>query len=135
MQGDLHEPMSQLTQDPSTYDSYTAAPEPQRRHHSSKVVAKLHPAHYRAIRRYVFTGDRSRFGGFLTAVFSNDLVQATTRADYDSLDCLLEIATWMATTLPADCWGSAAALDAWELQGGLCGICTPEEVHQRDRII
>ena len=52
-------------------------------------------------------------GGFLMAVFANDLVSAVHRADPENFATLREICWYVYNELPSDCHGSQAAVDAW----------------------
>lgn len=55
-------------------------------------------------------------GGFLTAVLSNDLREAISRADHENLAVLKEIVTFVYMELPSPCWGSAKAVFDWTTQ-------------------
>ncbi len=52
-------------------------------------------------------------GSFLRAVLSNNLLQAITRADLESLACLHDIVLFVCNELPARSWGSSAAVHEW----------------------
>lgn len=52
-------------------------------------------------------------GGFLSAVFSNDLMETFGRADPDSVRGLHATLTWIHTFAPRGCWGSPDALKNW----------------------
>src|SRR3990167_6377227 len=60
-------------------------------------------------------------GGFLSAVFSNNLMEAAGRADQINRARLADICTWIYNEAPASCWGSPEAVKAWQEQGGLVG--------------
>ena len=63
------------------------------------------PEHTKAaIDRYVM--HRLPPGGFLTAVLTNNLVGAVTRADVHNLEALLEIVRYVYNEVPASAWGS-----------------------------
>jgi hypothetical protein len=55
-------------------------------------------------------------GGFLTAVLENDLADALGRADSNNLPRLQEILSWLHDEVPSVCWGSPAAVSAWQLE-------------------
>lgn len=57
-----------------------------------------------SIERYIL--DRIAPGGFLQAVFANDLVGAVSHASGDNAGSLVDIARWIANYAPGDCWGS-----------------------------
>jgi len=52
-------------------------------------------------------------GGFLTAVLSNDLVNAIGRADAENVLYMAEWAMWLWNDIPAPCWGSPEKVRAW----------------------
>ncbi len=52
-------------------------------------------------------------GGFLTAVLSNDLIGACSRADVESAKLLWHIAYWCYNNLPSGCYGSHQNVIAW----------------------
>lgn len=56
-------------------------------------------------------------GGFLEAVISNDLVEATTRADPVSQAALGAIALWLVHSTPAECYGSPERYRNWVKAG------------------
>lgn len=60
-------------------------------------------------------------GGFLTAFLENDLREAVLRADGESAQKLRQIAQFLYTYFPRDCWGSPAKLKAWRIRGGVIG--------------
>lgn len=64
-------------------------------------------------------------GHFLTAVLCNDLREAFSRADDDSVNELPGIMAWLYNWVPSCCWGSVAKVDAWE--------ALPQE--ERDRVL
>ncbi len=68
------------------------------------------------IRRYV--DERIPPGGFVTAVLENDLKEAFARADRGNIAAMFEIVTYCYNEIPASCWGSPEAVEAW---------LTPEE--------
>lgn len=67
---------------------------------------------------YILTGRRT--GDFLTAVFSNNLVEAAGRADDVNQRSLFQYASLLYNA-PAACWGSLEEVKAWTAIGGLAG--------------
>ncbi len=72
------------------------------------------------IARYVKDGVRP--GGFLTAVFENDLFEALGRADPESLTALRDLVIYVYNETPSQCWGSPAHMQEWMRRGGAHGI-------------
>jgi len=60
-------------------------------------------------------------GGFLTAIFSNDLYEAARRADDNNFVSLHLYAT-VIYNAPAGCHGSEEKIAAWQGVNGLCGM-------------
>ncbi len=72
----------------------------------------LIPDHmHEAITAYVETG-RS-VGGFLTAVLSNELLQAVERADEENTAALVGWVQFLYNYAPGSCWGSPTAVEDW----------------------
>lgn len=70
------------------------------------------PEHTKAaLDRYV--NDRLPPGGFLTAVLTNDLTGAVTRADDINRRHLPEIVGYLFNECPASCWGNQQRVEAW----------------------
>ena len=67
--------------------------------------------------RYIVRGVPG--GHFLTAVLSNDFMEACGRADADNLDALRAWAAVLYNAAPRGCYGSAEAVSAWIKHGGL----------------
>lgn len=63
------------------------------------------------IRRFV--DDRIPPGGFLTAVLENDLKEAFSRADNESIAGMFEIVAYCYNEIPGVCWGSPEKVLAW----------------------
>lgn len=60
--------------------------------------------------------DQNPPGDFLTAIFSNDLVEAVQRADSTNILCLPAYAGFLFSHAPAHpikCWGSKENMSAW----------------------
>ena len=56
---------------------------------------------------------RQPTGGFLTAVLSNNLVEAVGRADEHNINALPDIVRYVYNEIPANCWGSPEAVSTW----------------------
>jgi hypothetical protein len=61
--------------------------------------------------------ERTPTGGFLRAVFNNDLKEAVGRADENNMRNLPAYVNYLYNYAPSDCWGSPAKVEAW-LRGG-----------------
>lgn len=80
------------------------------------------PAHMRgAFARWVMWGIAP--GQFLTAVISNELAEAATRADDENARRLFEWVRLFYSRSPAASWGSPDAFKHWHERGGLLGRC------------
>ncbi len=55
-------------------------------------------------------------GGFLTAVFENNFVDACCKADPENRAILLAYAHYVYNEAPAPCWGSPDKMEAWWAQ-------------------
>ena len=64
-----------------------------------------------SVQRYVQSGVQP--GHFLTAVLSNKLFEAISRADEENADHLVEWVRFIYNYLPTDCHGSSEIMDAW----------------------
>lgn len=72
----------------------------------------LVPTKFReAAERYIY--DRIKPGHFLTAVLENDLKEAVTRADEDTLKVIRNIVWYVYNCLPGKSWGSPEIVKAW----------------------
>lgn len=82
------------------------------------------PEHCReGVRLYIETGHP--VGGFLTAVFENNLVEAFGRADDTNRRHLWDYTIFLyneAPAVPIRSWGSPAIYKAWIEAGGLAGL-------------
>lgn len=56
-------------------------------------------------------------GGFLTNILSNDLLASVETADDINITLIPDIVAYIYLNLPAGCWGSRKAVEAW-LAGG-----------------
>jgi hypothetical protein len=68
---------------------------------------------------YVERGIRG--GGFLSAVLSNDLIEAFGAADMDNTNAMASWAKLIYNYLPAASWGSPEMVAKWVERGGLKG--------------
>src|SRR3990167_35334 len=91
-------------------------------HYDSEWRQKLAnlPSHmHEAVSRYVAFGEP--IGGFLTAVFSNDLTGAFRAADAENLAAMQKWVSFIYWEVSASCQGSRENVGAWKQQGGLRG--------------
>lgn len=72
-------------------------------------------------------------GGFLTAVFENDLMEACGRADDNNLRNLPAYSAYLYNEAPRGCYGSKAAVANWIRCGGLEGIRAQTNVATSDQ--
>ena len=72
------------------------------------------------VERYILVGCAP--GGFLGAVFSNDLAEAFSRADETNSDAIRNYVRFLFNHAPAGCWGSAQNFKSWLSQRGFMGI-------------
>lgn len=72
-----------------------------------------------AVVRYVENGIPP--GHFLTAVFSNNLMEAVSRADDENAALLGDYARVIYSQCPGDCWGGLEDVTAWIKRGGIAG--------------
>ena len=70
-----------------------------------------------SLQRYIEKG--SGCGDFLTAVLSNDLRMAVSRADSTNLPRIPEIVRWLYNEAPSGCTGAREKVVQWGLNGGL----------------
>lgn len=68
-----------------------------------------------SIRAYV--EERRPIGGFLTALLSNNLMNATLRADDENRAALADWVGFLYEYAPANCWGSPEIVAAWLAKG------------------
>ena len=75
----------------------------------------LIPMHmHEGLRAYV--EERRPVGGFLAAVFSNDLYDAVCRADVQNQKAIANYVIWLREYAPSECHGSPEAYDSWVAQ-------------------
>jgi hypothetical protein len=81
-----------------------------------------------------YVANRTPKGSFLTAVLSNDLKSAVWHADIKNTESLVDIVKFIYNNIPANSWGSDAAVQNWIKQGGsksgITGI-SMEQLFQR----
>ena len=63
------------------------------------------------MQRYIENG--SQVGHFLTAVLSNDLFGAVSRADATNIKLIPEIVKWLYNEAPGSCWGTVEQVQVW----------------------
>lgn len=63
------------------------------------------------IREYVLRG--RELGGFLSAIFENNLVESCGRADPTNIQCLEAYAGLLYNYVPRNCWGSPDTVRKW----------------------
>lgn len=68
---------------------------------------------------YILRGED--LGDFLTAVFSNNLVEAFGRADQNNELVMRDYAALLYNGCPSESWGSKEKVKAWQKAGGLAG--------------
>ncbi len=74
---------------------------------ASRIPENLHGG----IMRYIVHGIKP--GGFLSAVFENDLMEAFGRADTQSQACMHHIIGWVYNHCPRAAWGTPDAIERW----------------------
>ncbi len=101
-----------------------------REHHQREVDAltpdyDLVPPHLRnGMREYIQRGQVP--GHFLQAVIANDLNDALSHGDEESLIFLRVLTAWLYNDAPGGSWGSRGILNAWSRLGGLEGRARPQ---------
>lgn len=72
----------------------------------------LIPEHCRnSVRAYI--EEHKPLGGFLTAVFSNNLVEAFGKADRVNSAYIRDYANFLYNEVPLSCWGNRKMVEAW----------------------
>ena len=66
-------------------------------------------------------------GSFLTAVLSNDLMEALGHADYENQTALPAYGTFLYNYAPRNCKGSPEAVREWLMSGGILGAKEPAQ--------
>lgn len=90
-------------------------------YYDAKANWSVIPGYMRAgVTEYVMRGVEP--GGFIMAVFCNDLMEAAGRADHYNLASLGGWATFLYNFTPRGCWGSPEKVEAWIKAGGLYGL-------------
>ena len=81
---------------------------------------RMLPSHmHYAIKAWIERGEHP--GGFLTALLSNDLMDAFGRADEDNTAAMRNWVVYLYNYAPSGCFGSPEKFKAWEARGGLLG--------------
>jgi hypothetical protein len=87
----------------------------------SKLAATPIPEHMcDGLVAYIING--RPVGDFLTAILSNDLKEACSRADNDNQKLLYDYVFFLYNSAPAQCWGGAERYARWIAVGGMKGI-------------
>jgi hypothetical protein len=60
-----------------------------------------------------YLADRRPMGSFLTAIVSNDLMEACVRADPVNRYHICDVVLFLVNYAPADCWGSEKNVADW----------------------
>ena len=101
---------------PETTDSPDVA------YHRAELHRALHtvPSHmHHAIEAWVLFGLKP--GSFLTAVLSNDLMEAFGRADHMNAAAMQAWVRLLYNNVPSACKGSPEVVSEWHEQGGIVG--------------
>lgn len=94
-----------------TTDKYSAFP---------REYANIPGYTQQQLEHYVRNGTST--GGFVQAVFENDLQGAFGAADLENLRALEYIVKWVYNVSPTECWGNKEKVKAWRAQHGLVGL-------------
>lgn len=88
---------------------------------TDKVEWDLIPGHMQEhVRAYVMEG--RPIGNFLTAIFSNNLMEAATQADDTNIRQLADYARFLYNYVPSACYGSPENVAHWIEIGGANGL-------------
>lgn len=82
-------------------------------------VCGLPPQMWGGVKRYLESGIPP--GHFLTAVITNNLSEAVSRADDQNVNLLPNYVRFFYNEVPGGCWGSRSKYDAWIKRGGFTG--------------
>jgi len=69
----------------------------------------------------MYANEGQQVGHFLTAVLTNNLVEAVSHADEGNIANIQKIVKYMYNKMPAECWGNKEDVDAWIKKGGKKG--------------
>lgn len=61
----------------------------------------------------LYVKERKPMGGFLTAIFANDLQKSIARADADNLKLISSYVSYIYWELPSECCGSYEKVNKW----------------------
>lgn len=82
------------------------------------IPAHMHDGVTRWIENGFMTGD------FMTALMSNDLIEAMGRADDDNANAMRNWCIFLVSYAPRGCFGSISRVSNWRSSGGLNGLET-----------
>jgi hypothetical protein len=71
-------------------------------------------------------------GGFLTALFENNLREAFAQADDVNIAAMREIVTFCYNCVPSLCLGGKSQVASWRNQGGVMGIARAAEAEAKN---
>ena len=80
--------------------------------HPGVDYSKLPEGLRESARRWI--EDRIKPGQFLTAVITNNLLNAFQLADDENLKIIHEIVKWWYNEAPSQCWGSLERFNSWQ---------------------
>ncbi len=66
-------------------------------------------------------------GSFLTAILSNDFMEAASRVDVNNMASFQAWAHTLYNAVPSGCYGSPETVAAWIKQGGMVGLSQSEK--------
>jgi hypothetical protein len=97
---------------PAETESSTGSAKGQKTMKRDEVIYPLIPDHMRQA-AIAWVKDGVPPGSFLTAVLSNNFVEAFMHADGTNLKHMVEWAEWLYNEIPSQCWGSRDRMDFW----------------------
>lgn len=87
------------------------------------------PAHmHEGMLAYILEGRPP--GGFLYAVLTNDLYEATRKADMMNRNCLAHYVDFIVDHAPMECWGSSEKIEQWRAHCGLLHEATKDDARR-----
>lgn len=94
----------------------------------AKKIAEAAPVYYESVERHVLYGYNGQMGGFLTALFSNNLVDTFGKADSYNSAHLREWVQWLYNRVPARAWGKD--FQSWKGLLGTYGVSSDDALEQ-----